>query len=311
MNQPSTIAKATFSFTRLDELPRGECTNALIYGGAGSFKTGLLGTLGSRCLYVDTGRGAEILKSKWFKTMYPDCNPIVTEVREKIGPRGLPDEAAAFDLVCDVIDYALKTFPSDFDHIAIDDLTSIRRLALFKGLDINQKTGKSKSQAAMDTYSAIMPVVQDYGSEMGLVMQFCAGYIDIAANAGKNLFVVAHERHYLEKPKNDKGNVQIGEPAILRKIRPAVTGVAFPDDVSGLFENVWHTEVAGSGTGTKYRLRLLGDEIIMAKTRLAGIWKGAVLPEVLDKQEVARFPHGPNLLQMLTDVKLSHSTEGK
>lgn len=305
-NMTDVLTKTSkFTFSRLDELPRGETTNALIYGGSGSFKTGLVGTLGDRSLYIDTGRGAEILKSKWYREMYPGCNPIVVEVREKIGSRGLPHEAAAFDLVCDVIDYMLEKETDKFDHIVVDDLTSVRRLALFKGLDINQKTNKSQTQVAMKTHSMILTAVQDYGAEMSLVMQFCAGYIDICMQAGKNFFVVAHERHYLEKPKNAQGNPIIGEIPIIKKIRPAVTGVSFPDDVSGLFENIWHSEAVGSGSGAKYRLRLLGDDVILAKTRLAGIWKGAVLPDVLDKVEVSRYPNGPNLLQMLTDVKLS------
>jgi hypothetical protein len=84
-----------------------------------------------------------------------------------------------------------------------------------------------------------------------------------------------------DKPKS------IGELPKLLRITPSFTGVdRNPDYISGLFDNVWHFEVAGGGDRTFYRVRTEGDDNLTAKTRNGGLFnalelKGIDFPEVV------------------------------
>lgn len=265
MPAPTQPPKVTF--VRLSEMPKVNEVNVLYYGGSGTGKTWFLGTAGSRTLFIDTGDGTAVLKSKLFKEKV-GADLIVASIREKVGPRGHVEIAEGFDLVCDVIDHALTTFPGDFDTIACDDLTALRKLAMNKGLEVNQATGKSKTkQTVANRFDLIIPAVQDYGIEMNLIEQFLSNYITIIRNAGKNFIVAAHQRYTFESKKG------IGEAPVIKEIRPALTGAQFPDTVTAMFDNVWHAERVGGGDkGTVYRAVIHGDEQTVAKTRHAGVF---------------------------------------
>ena len=265
------------AYVRLEELPRGEAVTALVYGGSKTGKTWFLGTTGSRTLYIDTGDGIETLRSPLFKSQV-NSNPIIVQIKEKIGPRGVPDLADAYYHVTDAIDYALKNFAADFDTVCVDEMTALRRYAMYRGLEYNQATGRSKSLKRLEDEDMYMPGGQDWGTEMSLIEQFCVGYTTICKQAGKHFLLAAHQRKIGEKPKDKDGNPMFGEEKIVKEIRPAVTGYQFPDVISALFDNVWHCERAGGGDGTVFRLRCIGDEITVAGTRHAG-----VLPTVLRK----------------------------
>ena len=287
-SKPATIPVPPVTYNRLEELPRGESVTALVYGGSKTGKTWFLGTAGSRTLYIDTGDGVATLRSPLFKDK-TSANPIVVSVREKIGPRGVPNLADAYYQVTDSIDYALANFPDDFDTICVDELTALRRFAMYRGLEYNQKTRRSQTLAKLEADEMFMPGVQDFGTEMSLIEQFCNGYANIAKQHGKNFLMAAHQRILAEKPKDSKGAVIIGELPIVKEIRPAVTGFQFPDTISAIFDNVWHAERASGGEGTVYRLRIIGDEVVVAGTRHAG-----VLPALL---------RSPNFLTILEHVR--------
>jgi len=276
------------TFVRLEELPRGESVTALVYGGSKTGKTWFLGTAGPRTLYIDTGDGIETLRSPLFKSNV-QANPIVVRIDEKIGPRGVPELADAYYAVTDAIDYALAHFAADFDTICVDEMTALRRFAMYRGMEYNQKMKRSTTLKKLQDEEMFMPAGQDFGTEMSLIEQFCVGYTQIAKSKGKNFLLAAHQRLIGEKPKDKDGNVIFGEEKIVKEIRPAVTGYQFPDTISALFDNVWRAERAGGGEGTVYRLRCLGDEMIVAGTRHAG-----VLPTVVRR---------PNFLTMLKHIR--------
>lgn len=274
-------------FVRLEDLPSGSVTG-LIYGGSKTAKTWILGTAGNRSVFIDTGDGIETLHSPLFKQLV-GANPIVVSVREKLGPRGVAEVGDAYNMVCDIVDYVLDNLLNEFDFICCDELSAMRRFALMKGLDYNQQTGKSQTLKKSVAWDMIIPAVQDYGAEMSLIEQFCYGTIRKCKEAGKHFFVAAHQRYIMEKPKDANGNPLIGEPKMIKEIRPAVTGEQFPDTISALFDNVWRTERAGGGDKAVYRLRMYGDEQIVAGSRNAGVF-----PVVL---------RAPNLLKIVEHIK--------
>lgn len=258
---------------RLDELPKGESVALLVYGPAGSGKTELIGTAGSRTLIINTGLGIVTLQSKGFKQRHPGVNPIIETITEEV----LPDKAEAFDKCCDILDnYLTPTHPefNNIDTIAIDDATALRRFALAKGLEINQKEGKSNSLSKSKLSKVVETAVQDYKIEMDVIDQFIIHYVSECKRLGKHFVLTAHERVEYNKPS------KIGDVATVNKIRPGFTGRTFPDSVTGHFDLVWYLETQGAGNLIKYKARTAGDGSLVAKTR----WDGSfsVLEDKVD-----------------------------
>jgi hypothetical protein len=137
-----------------------------------------------------------------------------------------------------------------------------------KSLEINQKLGRSQSLTkTTKQFDVTIPAVQDYGMEMNLIEQFIIAYTNIAKENGKHLIMTAHQR--LTYAKGDK----IGDAPVLKKVAPGFTGQTFPDQVSAFFDNVWYAEVvAGGRTGSVFRCRTVGDDVITAKSRNGGVF---------------------------------------
>lgn len=270
--------------TQLKDVQTSTLTNVLSYGPSGTGKTWFGGTAGPRTLFINIGNGIKTIQSPLFKKQYPGHDEmLVASINEPMDSHGYPLVADAFDIVTDTIDAALKTAGDRFDTIVIDDASALRRFALNKGLEINQKLGRSKSDEMSDKYEVQVIAVQDYAIEMNLIEQFVAGYSVIARENGKHLIVTAHERNVYKK--GDK----IGEAPMLYKIKPGFTGQTFPDSVTQYFDWVMHMEsVAGGSQGTVYRARLAGDDVLTAKCRDAGVF-GSVEVD-------------PNFLRMMSKV---------
>jgi hypothetical protein len=297
-------------FKSLNE-SRDDIFNVLLYGNSKSGKTRLIGTLGSRTLIISLDpNGTETLKSKEFQTLFP-CNPIIVSIEEAYGYFSLPEIATGFDKVYDALEYAFKIRTNDFDHVCLDSLTSLSKLAMFKALDVNMATGRSKSKLKLAEQNAILMGIQDYGMEINLVTQTIDLLLSNCRRFGKNLIVTAHERLFFEKPRHGDGKIDSSKPEELKSIRPMVTGKVAPDTITSPFSNVWYTKHHG---GDSYRLHLKGDGVYIAGSRHAGLWP-SVLPDPLekDKERAAKFKHGANLAVMIEDVerarKLHNPTE--
>lgn len=244
---------------RLNELPIGKSISALFYGGAKTGKTVLAASAGDRTLFINVGNGIVTLQSEWFRKIY-NSNPIIETVSEEY----VPTSARGYDKVCDIIEDYLKKSPDEFDTIVIDDATNIRRMAMTKGLELNQQLGKSKTRETLTSnklVDVIIPTVADFGAEMALVEQFIGSYTTLAQEKGKHFIMTAHERLTFEKGK------AIGDLPTLKKVSPGFTGQTFPDSVTGVFDLVFHMEAVGSGNQTQYRARTKGDEALTAGTR--------------------------------------------
>lgn len=264
-------AAPKFDFVRASELPKAESITLLAYGGSGAGKTFFCGTAGSRTLIVDCGAGHTTLQSPRFKKLHPDCDPIIVDIAKYVKPSGLSNMTEGFDLICDVIEQALDHQGENFDTLAIDDMTAVRRYAMAKAVTLNKEMGgKSQTAVHAEKHGVILPTVADFGSEMAIIEQFLSHYITLAKSYKKHLIVTAHERLTYSKPS------KIGDPPSLTNTRPGFTGQTFPDDVTGLFDEVWKFEVIGTGSGEMYRANFVGGEQLTAKSRNAGIFDSLV-----------------------------------
>ena len=274
------------NFRRLDEVPADEAINILLYGGSGTGKTFFAGSAGARSLFINIGQGLATLKSPLFRKLYPEAGQMLTvDIFEKLDRRATPTEGVMFDAVSDTLDNCLQTASvSDmFDTVIIDDASALRRAALHKALDVNQKLNKSQTKSKIvEEFDTVAASVQDFGLEMSMVEQFMSGYTEICKKAGKHLIVVAHERNIFKKATG------IGDIPQLMRTVPAFTGVdKNPDYVAKYFDNVWNTSAVSGGTERVYRIRCQGDEAISAKSRYAGVFDtletDLTFPKVLER----------------------------
>lgn len=266
--------------TRLSDLPIGESVVQLIYGPAGVGKTEYCGTAGSRAGIINCGLGLVTLQSPGFKKRHPNVNPEIETIVEE----AIPDEATAFDEVCDKADLLLDN--KDVDTFIVDDVTALRRFAMNKALEINQSTKKSDSLNKSRKLRAQIIAVQDYGIEMDLIAKFVITYIGICKEKKKNFILVAHERVSYNKPS------QIGAPPTVNSIRPGFTGQTFPDEITGHFDLVWHFENQGAGERVLYKARTVGDSNLVAKTRWGGLF-----PVLIDN------PNFQDVVKRIREVK--------
>lgn len=266
---------------RLSDLPKGESVTLLVYGPAGSGKTELCGTAGSRALWINTGMGIVTIQSPGFKKRNPNVDPIIETVFDEINP----ENPVGYDKVCDLLDlYLDKNHPmfNEYDTVIIDDTTSLRRMALDKGIKDNFTTGKSNTFKERQA-GKIVTTVQDFGAEMSVIDQFIVYYTRICKTERKHLIMTAHDRVQYNK------GVKIGEPPTVNSIKPGFTGQTFPDAVTGEFDLVWRMETLGAGERVMYKARTAGDSSLVAKTRWSGLF-----PVLVDN---------PNFLKIVETIR--------
>lgn len=269
---------------QLKDRTPGESWTSLYYGPTGSGKTWFCGTAGPRLLFLNTGQGIETLLSPAFKHKYPNMGDIITvDINEKITDQGIVEEALAWDLITDTLDYFLVKHRDKFDVVALDDATFSRRFALNKALELNTEARSNKSKRKPGTTDYQKPDVGDYGIEMGIIEWFLATYIQRFKSLGLHFIMTAHERHIYGKP------AKIGDEAPLQKILPGFTGKTFPDQVPAYFDDVFRAEVVGGVGNTHYRCRTQGTESDRGKSR-----HGGVFPTVVSN---------PNFHKMLEQIR--------
>jgi len=249
----------------LNDYKHKNAVPCLFYGPAGSGKTELGATAGSRGLIISTGNGMATLKSPGFRSRHPDDFPDIVDISERVSNRGFVQATQVYDLVCDVIDEQLEKNKDKYDTIILDDLTSLRRSALIKGMEINQASGRSTSYALSKTLKIPIKAVQDFGIEMDLIQQFISGYVEICGNKGINLVILAHER--VTYKKADK----LGEISQIQRIRPAVTGEKFPDELPQFFDVIGYCYTLHAGDKPVHKVRFNLDNVILAKNRWGGV----------------------------------------
>lgn len=258
-------------FKTFDQIEPAQGISCLLYGQSKTGKTDLAGSAGENSLYIDIGKSSETFHGASFKSRRGPYKGLYVQVREIGGKDNyiMPDNAKAYDEVCDIIDEALIKYPH-IETIILDELTAMSRFALFKALEVNSSTGKSKANETSKKWDIPLPTKQDFGGEMSFIKMFLAGTVDILKAQGKHLIVVAHERWLFETMINNKGEKVETDRVI--KILPSFTGKKDIDAIPNLFDLVWHTEVARSGDTLVYRVKTTGDDVLVAGTRYGGIF---------------------------------------
>lgn len=259
---------------RLSDKKRGTSITLLLYGPAGSGKTWFCGSTGDRTLYIECENRLATVQSPGFKKKWGNWNPIVHQVTEEFLPDG---GAKALDEIARIIRTASTDYPDQFDTIVVDGASALNRFALNKGLELNQKLGKSKTLSrigldVLNTEIAIVDLaVQDRTAEMGMIENFIFKVNDYVRKEGKHFIMTAHERiTYKEKPKD---HMTAPDKDFIDKIRPGFTGRTFPDNIPGMFDLVWYMQCVGSGAQAIYRARTEGDSGLIAKSSFNGIFK--------------------------------------
>ena len=265
---------------KLNDMKQDESVTGIFFGPSGTGKTALLGSGGDRNLIVCPANGVVTLLSKWYKDTMK-MNPYIEIVDEE----PIPDGAKGYDMVSEKIEEYFEKHLDEFDTFCVDDCTNLRRMAMNKGLEVNQKLNRSQSLTKyVKNNQIIIREQQDYNIEMGFIEQFMRHWTMTAKNYKKNFFITAHER--LEWKKAEK----IGGEDTVLKNRPGFTGKTFPSDITGLFDLTWHLETLGSGDRVFYQIRTQGSSIIEAKTRWGGIF-----PPLIER--------APTLLVILDHIK--------
>jgi hypothetical protein len=281
-------------FQRLSDKKEAQSTSVLIYGSKAG-KSVQIATLGNRNLWICLDAdGYAVAQSPWFKKSYGVVNPFVIEIFEELAQEGfhIPTESQVYDKIYHVLDYAFKNYIDEFDFVSIDSLTTLSRASLLKALDVNATTRKSQTKInIVEKLNALLPAIQDYGTEMSLVQQLIDLLISNCKKYNKTLIVTAHER--LMYAKNKATGVED-----YNGIRPAVTGRAQPDNITQAFSNVWYMKRVGFGV---FRLYTQGDGEFLASSRNAGLFTD-VIPDGSAAHKL-KYPNGPNISVMLKEIR--------
>lgn len=257
MSNIGAPAQSQSKLTRLLDSPPAEVITLLLYGASKAGKTHLIGTLGSRVLYIcfTDANGSETLRNKEF---FPNLNPIY---------KVIPQDDKAYDRVLGTIDEALDNYSEEFDTIVVDEMTAFRRAGMRKSIELNLEEKRSQTKTKSDRRDGIIiPTISDFGTEMNLTDHFISETIGICQHEKKNFVAVAHESLIYKKDPNTPLNA----PETLVKIRPSFTGKKAPDDIVAYFDAVLYIEVVN---GNVHRLRCVGDDVLVAGHRYGNTLK--------------------------------------
>lgn len=255
---------------RLSDKPKGSSVTLCLYGASGTGKTFFCGSTGNRTLYIECENRLATVQGTAFRNKWNNWNPILKQVTEEFLPDG---GAKALDEIARYLREDAAEIQDQFDTIIIDGATAFNRFALNKGLELNQKLTKSKTLTrinldVLNTEIAIIDLaVQDRTAEMGMVQNFIYKINDYCRANNKHFILTAHERINFKEKTNITAN------DVVDRIRPGFTGRTFPDEIPGMFDLVWYTEVIGSGEQATYRVRTQGDRSLVAKTCFNGVFK--------------------------------------
>lgn len=262
----------TQTFKRaVESPPPSQSLIMLIYGDPGSGKTFFAGTFGNDTLYINVGAGIATLYAPTFKEKHGEWNPFL------FSPDPNAKESMAIQ-VRDAVDDALDN--PDIKNIIIDDATTLQDIFMMQAVDYNLSTNKSKTKLNLREYRAVIPAVQDYGTQMAFIDSFMATYTEACRAMQKNFIVLAHaKREYGEQ----KGTT----PAAVNSVSPAFIGKK--NNIGGYFDFVWFTDVEGAAGQQRYTARTERNQLIEAKTRWGGIfpekYKNPNYPEIANALE--------------------------
>lgn len=236
-----------------------EAVKILLYSTPGIGKTFFTGSVGSRNVIISNRNGLATLKSKLFKSLYPNSDPIV----EVIDSLHDTTQATAYPAIVDRISQWFEKRLPDFDAITIDDGSFLGTSALNYAIKLNGGEGKSQTKGKVSGMSGyVMPARQDFGTAMGLTENVIRDVASMCDYYQKHFIVNAHERNiYKEVIVNGKKEEQ------LDKVVPNFVGRASPEAIGGYFDIVARMTRLGVGEATKVQFQFQPSGVITAKDR--------------------------------------------
>ena len=244
--------------TKLSETSAGDVFIGMVYGDPGTGKSEFLASVNTdRALFITDLNGIRTVKNQRVRKLYPNFDPFV----EVIQPDSSVVNPQAFNKMKDALDYWFDKRKDDFDWILHDDMTSLRRNAMYEAVKINGATSKSQTGVrAKAMHEALLPTEADFGTEMNLVESYIKDLTAACRFYGKNLVVAAHEKQLIVKDRVTKEET-------LRGVAPLFTGRAAPKNITGDFDFVFRLTRVGKGTNVIVNFQCHPDDVVAAKDR--------------------------------------------
>lgn len=192
-------------------------------------------------------------------------------VLETYGVRGqITDNPTGFDEVCTKLDKALLSFEKgDVETpqtIVFDNATVLEQYQMNKAMIAGYELAGSKEKTALKRlrdYGIIKPGDTDWGAAQSLMSQFIAAY---SLRSKFHIIFIAHE--YKEFAK--KGTSDNSREREMVGVYPLFVGQQ-RIHLTHAFDNVWRTTISGGGKTANYFCQTVGDEIVVAGTRVGGV----------------------------------------
>jgi len=276
---PAMAAQVDKQFTMEDVDPVGR-TEAMIYSPPGGGKTVLAATFPPPFRWLAADGENSLKPLRWAIKMGLSSIKDLKEDLVGYAPSEVPkghyiETAQAFNLMQDMITYWFTPEQvTKWKTLVLDSFTEINSWALDLGLGLNVKLpSTSKPLSTSDTVNRLAMTrllvgQQDYKSAMGLIEGFLRNVRIECARHDKNLVILCHE--WQDTAEATDGSV------VVTAVRPLLIG-QLRDKVSKDFDEVWHMEKYNKGTGTEFKVRMHGDNKVLAKSR----W-GTIMPREVD-----------------------------
>lgn len=291
---PAMAAEVGELFTLADVDPIGR-SEVLIYGSPGSGKTVTAATFPPPFRWVAADGQSSLKSLRWAVkaglASFTDLTQLVAYApAESIKGRYI-DKPRAFNQMTDMIDYWFKPEQVEgWSTLVLDSFTEINSWALDLGLDLNNqfptpnKPLSTSDKINRQAMTRIITGQQDYKSAMGLIEGFLRNVRVECAKHDKNLVILCHEWQ-------DTAEGQDGQ-TVVTAVRPLLIG-QLREKVSKDFDDVWHMEKYSKAAGIEVKVRMHGDNKVLAKSR----W-GTVMPREVDA----------DYRKMIAEVKKFHAS---
>jgi hypothetical protein len=290
---PALAAQVNELHTLADVDPIGR-TEAMIYSPPGSGKTVMAATFPPPFRWLAADGDTSLKSLRWaFKskmTSFTDLKDLVFYAPTELVKGRYIDKPQAFNLMTDMIDYWFRPDQVDlWKTLVLDSFTEINSWALDLGLSLNKQyptADRPLSKSDEINRKAMTRLVtgqQDYKSAMGLIEGFLRNVRVECAKHDKNLVILCHE--WQDQAEGTDGSI------VVTAVRPLLIG-QLRDKVSKDFDEVWHMEKYSKAGGIELKVRMHGDNKVLAKSR----W-GTIMPREVD----------PDYRKMIEEVRKFHA----
>lgn len=240
----------------------------LIYGPPGAGKT-FLALTAPDPIYALTIGGRNELKtrySKHFLDRYPEKVIYFDEVKEdREDGWEVKDNPTGLDQVKRMLDAFYEwNFKEDrgIQTVIIDNATTLEELQLNKAIAAEYAMAGNKAKTALRAerdWGIRRPHDSTWSGAQSLMDKFVNYIFELPFH----VVFVAHERQEWEQIEKTRQRQLV-------KVLPAFIGQQ-RTSIPRAFDNVWRMQQEGGGRNAQFSCQTVGDEIVLAKTRVGGI----------------------------------------